>query len=174
MRKDYSEVLLDSCNHWLIDECLAFHNYLSSDKTLNAMPITGNDSTKEPDLLSLRVFDNPQLVNDQNSFPLASITVVEIKRPMRIREGKVTTKFGRPIPRNNDIPRYCYVLCDLTESMHRRCRRANLRITSDGMSYFGFNEPSRAYIEVISFDQLVKAAKERNQAFFVKLGLSSA
>ncbi|MFH4483096.1 ATP-binding protein [Vibrio parahaemolyticus] len=194
MRKDSSEVLLDSCNLWLIDERLAFHNYLASDKTLNAMPITGNDSTKEPDLLSLRVFDNPLLFNDQNSFPLASITVVEIKRPMRndmregedkdpidqalgylerIREGKVKTKSGRPIPGNNDIPGYCYVLCDLTESMHRRCRRANLRITSDGMGYFGYNEPSHAYIEVISFDQLVKAAKERNRAFFDKLGLPS-
>ncbi len=192
MRKDSCEVLLDSCNLWLIDERLAFHNYLASDKTLNAMPITGNNSTKEPDLLSLRVFDNPLLVNDQNSFPLASITVVEIKRPMRndmregedkdpidqalgylerIREGKVMTKSGRPIPGNKDIPGYCYVLCDLTESMHRRCRRANLRVTSDGMGYFGYNEPSHAYIEVISFDQLVKAAKERNRAFFDKLGL---
>lgn len=195
MRKDSVEVFLDSCNLWLIDERLAFHNYLASDKTLNSMPITGNESTKEPDLLSLRVFDNPLLVNDQISFPLAAITVIEIKRPMRndmregidkdpidqalsylerIREGKVTTKSGRPIPGNNDIPGYCYVLCDLTESMHRRCRRANLRITSDGMGYFGYNEPSHAYIEVISFDQLVKAARERNRAFFDKLGLPSA
>ncbi|UNH23923.1 ATP-binding protein [Moellerella wisconsensis] len=195
MRKDSSEVFLDSCNLWLIDERLAFHNYLASDKTLNSMPITSNNSTKEPDLLSMRVFDNPLLVNDQSSFPLAAITVVEIKRPMRndmregedkdpidqalsylerIREGKVTTKNGRPIPGNNDIPGYCYVLCDLTESMHRRCRRGNLRITSDGMGYFGYNEPSHAYIEVISFDQLVKAAGERNRAFFDKLGLPSA
>ncbi|MDI9094701.1 ATP-binding protein [Providencia hangzhouensis] len=195
MRKDSGEIFLDSCNLWLIDERLAFHNYLASDKTLNSMPITGNSSTKEPDLLSMKVFDNPLLVNDQNSFPLASITVVEIKRPMRndmregedkdpidqalsylerIREGKVTTKNGRPIPGNNDIPGYCYVLCDLTESMHRRCRRGNLRITSDGMGYFGYNEPSHAYIEVISFDQLVKAAGERNRAFFDKLGLPSA
>jgi hypothetical protein len=195
MRKDSGEVFLDSCNLWLIDERLAFHNYLASDKTINAMPITGNDSNKEPDLLSLKVFDNPILVNDQTRFPLASITVIEIKRPMRndmregedkdpidqalsylerIRDGKVTTKLGRLIPRSNDIPGYCYVLCDLTESMHRRCRRANLRITSDGMGYFGYNEPSHAYIEVISYDQLVKAAKERNKAFFDKLGLPSS
>lgn len=195
MRKDSSEVFLDSCNLWLIDERLAFHNYLASDKTLNAMPITGSDSNKEPDLLSFRVFDNALLVNDQTSFPLAAVTVIEIKRPMRndmregedkdpidqalsylerVREGKVTTKSGRPIPGNNDIPGYCYVLCDLTESMHRRCRRANLRITSDGMGYFGYNEPSHAYIEVISFDQLVKSAKERNRAFFDRLGLPVA
>ena len=34
MRKDSDEVFLDSCNLWLIDERLAFHNYLASDKTL--------------------------------------------------------------------------------------------------------------------------------------------
>lgn len=83
MRKDTSEVMLDFCNLWLIDERLAFHNYLASDKTFNSMPITGNESNKEPDLLSLRVFDNPVLVNDQNEFPLAARTVIEIKRPMR-------------------------------------------------------------------------------------------
>ncbi|MFN4056428.1 MAG: ATP-binding protein [Alishewanella aestuarii] len=192
MRKDSNEVFFDSCNLWLIDERLAFHNYLASDKTINRMPITGSNSNKEPDLVSLKVFDNPILFNGQTSFPLAAITVVEIKRPMRndmregeekdpidqalsylerIREGKVTTQSGRPIPGGKDIPGYCYVLCDLTESMQRRARRANLRITSDGMGYFGYNEPSHAYIEVISFDQLVKAATERNRAFFDKLGL---
>ncbi|CAM4348082.1 hypothetical protein BJD20_06685 [Acinetobacter proteolyticus] len=194
MRKDSTEVFLDTCNLWLIDERLAFHNYLASDKTLNSMSITDNNSTKEPDILSLRVFDNPMLVNDQSDFPLASITVVEIKRPMRndmsggedkdpidqalsylerIREGRVSTASGRLIPASNTIPGYCYVLCDLTESMQRRCRRANLRVTSDGMGYFGYNEPAHAYIEVISFDQLVRAAKQRNRAFFDKLGLPS-
>ena len=191
MQKDSREVFLDSCNLWLIDERLAFHSYLASDKTINAMPITSNNSTKEPDIAALKIFDNPLLVNNQSDFPLSSITIIEIKRPMRndmregedkdpidqalsylekIRDGKVTTPSGRPIPGGKDMPGYCYVLCDLTESMQRRCRRANLRITSDGMGFFGYNEPSHAYIEVISFDQLVKSAKERNQAFFHKLG----
>ncbi|HHF2869285.1 TPA: ATP-binding protein [Vibrio alginolyticus] len=194
MRKDSSEVLLDSCNLWLIDERLAFHNYLASDKTLNAMPITGNDSTKEPDLLSLRVFDNPLLVNDQNSFPLASITVVEIKRPMRndmregedkdpiaqalgyverIREGQAKTKSGLLIPRNHDIPAYCYIVCDLTSTMVTRCKNFSLTMTADSMGFFGYNPNYKAYIEVISFNQLVRAAKERNRAFFDKLGLPS-
>ena len=192
MRKDSSEVFLDSCNLWLIDERLAFHNYLASDKTLNAMPITGSESTKEPDLLSLRVFDNPLLVNDQTSFPLAAITVVEIKRPMRndmregedkdpidqalgyverIREGQAKTESGLLIPRNNDIPAYCYVICDLTPTMIKRCKNFSLTMTADGMGFFGYNPNYKAYIEVISFNQLVKAAKERNRAFFDKLGL---
>ncbi|AHF00818.1 hypothetical protein THIAE_02610 [Thiomicrospira aerophila AL3] len=195
MRKDSNEVLQDSCNLWLIDERLAFHNYLASDKTLNSMPITGNDSNKEPDLLSLRVFDNPLLVNDDTSFPLASITVVEIKRPMRndmregedkdpidqalgyverIRDGQAKTKSGLLIPRNHDIPAYCYIVCDLTPTMIKRCKNFSLTMTADGMGYFGYNPNYKAYIEVISFNQLVKAAKERNRAFFDKLGLPSA
>ena len=38
------------------------------------------------------------------------------------------------------------------------------------MGYFGFNANFNANIDVISFDGLVKA-KERNKAFFDKLGL---
>ena len=44
----------------------------------------------------------------------------------------------------------------------------------DGLGYFGFNAPTKAYIEVISFDGLLKAANERNRAFFDKLGLPTA
>ena len=192
MGKDSDSVMPDGSNLWIIDERLSFHSYLASDKTLRSMPVTNSTATKEPDLLSLKVFDKPILVNDGPGFPLASLTIIEIKRPMRddmkegedkdpidqclsylerIREGGVTTKSGRPIPGSKDIPGYCYVICDLTPTMHKRSRRANLRVTSDGMGYFGYNEPAHAYIEVISFDQLVKAAKERNRAFFDKLGL---
>jgi len=195
MRKDSNEIFLDSCNLWLIDERLAFHNYLASDKTLNSMPITGSESTKEPDLLSLRVFDTPLLVSDQINFPLAAITVIEIKRPMRndmregedkdpitqalgyvkhVREGQAKTKSGTLIPRSNDIPAYCYILCDLTPTMINRCNISGLTMTADGMGFFGYNPNYKAYIEVISFNQLVRAARERNRAFFDKLGLPSS
>ena len=32
LKKDTGEVALDRCNFWLIDERLAFHSYLASDK----------------------------------------------------------------------------------------------------------------------------------------------
>jgi hypothetical protein len=192
MRKDSNEVLLDSYNLWLLDERLAFHNYLASDKTLNAMPITGDNSNKEPDLCALNVCNNPILVSEKQTLPLASITVIEIKRPMRndakagedkdpieqalgylnrIRKGEVTTANGRPIPNSEDIPGYCYVICDLTSSMIERCERFDLTVSSDHMGYFGFHKAYKAYIEVISYDKLVNTAKERNRAFFDKLGL---
>jgi len=46
VRKDSNEVLLDSYNLWLLDERLAFHNYLASDKTLNAMQLQEITQTK--------------------------------------------------------------------------------------------------------------------------------
>ncbi|MFP3470690.1 hypothetical protein R0J90_11670, partial [Micrococcus sp. SIMBA_144] len=67
-----------------------------------------------------------------------------------------------------------YIVADLTPRMISRCEYANLRPTHDGLGYFGFNEPNKAYIEVVNFDRLVNAATERNRAFFDKLGLPSS
>jgi hypothetical protein len=193
MRTDSDEIGTDASNLWIIDERLAFHDYLASDKTLKSMPITGSDSTKEPDILSTRLVDTPVLAAEGAALPLASIVVVEIKRPMRndvsedkdpilqsldyvkrVRSGGVLTASGRPIPASQDSPAFCYILADLTPTLVNRCEYANLRKTHDGLGYFGFNESTKAYIEVMSFDRLVNAATERNRAFFDKLGLPSS
>jgi hypothetical protein len=197
MRKDSSEIPMESCNLWLIDERLAFHNYLASDKPLKSIPITASGDGKEPDICVLNVFDQPILVSEGTRLPPASIEIVEIKRPMRndakagedhdpieqaidylerIRQGGVKTSTGRPIPslQNDAIPGFCYVLADLTPSFEKRCRiHHNLKRTSDGQGYFGYKDNVNAYVEVISFDRLVNMAKERNRAFFDKLGLPS-
>ncbi|MGW4275245.1 hypothetical protein ACWEGQ_23460 [Streptomyces seoulensis] len=47
------------------------------------MPITGSDSTREPDLLATRLVGSPVLASEGQSLPLPSIVVVEVKRPMR-------------------------------------------------------------------------------------------
>ena len=191
MRKTSNEVL-EKSNLWLIDERLAFHDFLASDKPLSSMPIVQTDDTKEPDLVALNVFDEPLLVSEGQRLPLASIIVVEIKRPMRndaasgedkdpieqalgyldrIRNGQTQTASGRPIPRSEEIPGFCYVICDITPSVERRCKLAQLTVTSDRQGYFGYNPNFKAYIEVISFDRLLNGARERNRAFFDKLGL---
>ena len=41
MQTTSEDIFSEESNLWLIDERLAFHNYLASDKTLNSMPITG-------------------------------------------------------------------------------------------------------------------------------------
>ncbi|EJB8433884.1 ATP-binding protein, partial [Acinetobacter baumannii] len=193
MRQTSEDIGLDKCNLWLIDERLAFHDYLASDKTLSSMPITDSTDNKEPDLCALNVYDEPLLISEGKKLPLASLTIVEIKRPMRndiksgedkdpveqvfgylrrIRNGKATTATGRPIPDSKDVPGFCYVICDLTPSMNDRCKEIHdLTETSDKMGFFGYKKNLNCYIEVISFDRLVNSAKERNRAFFDKLGL---
>ncbi len=192
MRTDSNQGMPEDCNLWLIDERLAFHNYLASDKTLASMPITDNSETKEPDLCALNVFDNPLLVSEGEGLPLASIVIVEIKRPMRndarkgeekdpieqalgylerIRQGKVQTASGRQIPGSEHIPGFCYVLCDITPSIENRCKMHDAISTSDGLGYFFYHKQFSAYVEVISFDRLVNSARERNRAFFDRLGL---
>ena len=191
MRKTSND-LLDNSNLWLIDERLAFHDFLASDKTLSSMPIVQTNETKEPDIVALNVFDEPLLVAEGQRLPLASIIVVEIKRPMRndatsgedkdpieqalgyldrIRNGQTQTASGRPIPRSDEIPGFCYVICDITPSVEKRCKLAQLTVTSDRQGYFGYNPNYKTYIEVISFDRLLNGARERNRAFFDKLGL---
>lgn len=89
----------------------------------------------------------------------------------RIRQGKVLTANGRPIPASQDIPGFCYVPYDLTESVRQRCEAHDATLTHDKFGYFFYHKSLRAFVEVISFDRLVNAAKERNKAFFDKLGL---
>lgn len=196
MRCASTDVEYQRQNLWLVDERLAFHHFLASDLPLKSNPTTASTSGREPDIASIRVFENPLLIGEQAS-QQASITVVEIKRPMRkgyqagegedkdpilqsldylrrLREGASTVD-GRPIPNAAKIPGFVYVLADLTDSLVNCCRLHQLQITADGMGYFGYHrdESYNAYIQVMSFDGLVESAKERNRAFFDKLGLPS-
>lgn len=182
-------------NLWLLDERLAFHDYLASDMPLGKQNITGSESLDRPDIDVLQLFDRPILVSDRKHSPFACLTIIELKRPMssaggkaakrdpikqvlgylrKIREGKVTTSNGRPISNPEDIPGFCYVVADLTATVVQSCIDADLTKTEDQIGYFGYHKNHNAYIEVISFDRLVKGAKERNRAFFDKLGLPAS
>jgi hypothetical protein len=192
MRVTSDDIAPAASNLWIIDEGLAFHNYLASDKPISSMPITSSTSALEPDLLALQASEGPILVSEGENLPLGSIVVVEIKRPMRndaspgpekdplnqalrylehVREGGVTTSKGRLIPPSDQIPGFIHVIADLTQTVRQRCKQSSLRPTHDGMGYFGYNDNYKAYIEVSSFDRLLNMALQRNRAFFDQLGL---
>lgn len=135
----------------------------------------------------------PLLVNEGTALPLAAITVVELKRPMRdnaqngetdnlieqalgylerIREGNATNPQGRPIPALNDIHGFCYIICDLTPTIKKYCKNMGcLQEYQDKMGYFCYHSNYKLSIEIISFNKLVRQAKERNIMFFQKLGI---
>lgn len=192
MGKESKELTSDASNLWLIDDTMAFHDYLASDKPIRSMDISDVDSGKEPDLLMFNTYDKAMLVGGSETAPLSELRVVEIKRPMRndakageekdpieqalgyldrLRSGKLKTAKGRLIQNCENIPGYCYVISDLTPTVETRCKMMNLTKSADGLSYFGYAINYKSYVEVISFDLLLKRAKERNYAFFEKLGL---
>ncbi len=178
-------------NLWIIDERLVFHHFLASDKSLSSMPVTDCDSTKRPDILVENIYDNPVVVTEKYNPPFASLRIVEFKRPMRddmsadndpisqcidyvkkIRQGNAKTKSGRPLDISETTPAYCYIICDLTRSMRDICQNHDLKDTYDRLGYFGYHSGFSIYFEVISFDQLLNSASERNASFFDKLGIS--
>ena len=194
MIKTSDEVSIDDANLWLIDERLAFHHFMASDKSLKSMPTTDSESGKEPDLALWRFFDSSLLVNEKGiASSIPTITIVEFKRPMRddfkedtpednpikqvlryidlIRDEKAQTDDGRPVIPMKDAPAFCYIIADLTSSLKRICESEDLQESSDRLGYYKYHSKKNAYIEVLSFDAIVQRSKERNKAFFDKLGL---
>lgn len=203
MGQTSESISMHASNLWIIDERLAFHSYLGSDKTFSSMPIIDSDSTEQPDILSCKTWitadslsdnnmnDIPLLVGLDNEFsPHHSLSVVEFKRPMRddykpdnnpieqvlkyfdkIRSGKMKDYAGRPIIADK-VPLFGYIIADITPKLEDQCKLAELMRTPDGNGFFGYKSSYQAYLEVISFDKLLRAAYERNQIFFEKLGIN--
>ncbi len=182
------DIHIDNMNLWIIDEKLAYHFYLASDKQLKQIDPVEVASEDRPDLL---IFDRPFAFSDSGP-PFSAVVLVEFKRPARddyadkeekspilqvfdyidqLKEGKAKDRRGRPISLPPQIPIYAYIVCDLTPTLKKQARNYSLTTTPDSQGYFGYHREHGAYIEVISFDKLVDDAKRRNRILFEKLGI---
>ena len=58
-----------------------------------------------------------------------------------IRSGKfLDPKIGRPISvATKDIPAYCYIVCDITDSLKRVLKTFQAFIAPDNQGYYGFH-----------------------------------
>ena len=171
-------------NLWIIDERLNFTNYVSSD-----LPLNGKGSER-PDLL---VYNKRILFRGDNEAS-NPVTIFEFKKPERddfvnpsskedpiqqviryvnnIRDGKCKTPEGRKMLVEENTPFYGYVVCDLTPKVEEWLRREkNFKPMPDRLGWFDWLENIKLYIEVISWDKVLKDAKMRNQIFFHKLGI---
>lgn len=187
-RKTSNEVAFEEHNLWLLDEKLVYHAFLASDKPLNETPGLSTDNRDRPDLV---VFDKVCAFTPGSELPFSAITIVEFKRPMRsatpddnpfvqvrkyvtaIRDGKARTSDGRDIPVGKDIPFFCYVVADITQTLEQQAYDFELTKTPDGQGFFGYKRQYNAYVELISYTKMVDDARRRNAAFFDKLGLPS-
>lgn len=171
-------------NLWIVDERLNFTTYVSSDLPLNG----GN--TDRPYLL---VYNKRVLFRGDNEAS-NPITIFEFKKPQRddfvnpssredpvqqivryvndIRDGKYKTPEGRKILVAENTPFYGYIVCDLTAKVETWLEREkNFTPMPDRLGWFQWMGNINLYVEVISWDKVLKDAKMRSQIFFQKLGI---
>lgn len=181
------DVPLDQMNLWLLDERLAFHSYLSSDRPQRSVKAVSSDSLSRADII---LFNHAVAFTDDH---MGSIVIVEFKRPMRkdyteaenpisqiygyvdeLRENRATSNKGRQIIVPSSTPIYAYIVCDLTPNLKKYAKNAEFKLTQDERGYYKFNSEHNVYTEIHSFDKVLIDAKKRNAAFFDKLNLPVA
>ncbi len=180
-------------NLWLIDERLAYHTWLASDVPLKSQEAVASDISDRPDLL---IMNRPGAftADDPESPPLQSVTIVELKRPGKtnfradkkdpieqvlgyideIRNGTVKPN-GRALKVTPTTSFFAYVICDVDKGTHAETLAKNYlsHPTPDGMGWYGYRPMHNAYVEMISFDKLVRDARQRNLVFFKRLGIQA-
>ena len=179
------DVFMDQQNLWMIDERLCFHTLLTSDKKLNKIPGLEATSGKEPDIFAF-FYDTPIGIAEPDNLAGGGVVIVEFKRPGRddyskdpadqivqrfveITEGAVKDIDGRPV--NPERLRYTgYLIADLTPTLRRQVQMRYHR-TADNEGYFWTLPEGNGYVEIISYDKLLRDAKRRNRVLFEKLGL---
>lgn len=183
LRKTSDDVTFEEHNLWIIDEGLAYHEYLASDMPLKSIPEMDVSSITRPDLL---VFNRPIALAENGPPHSSGVVIIELKRPMRkdgdpieqvlgyieeIRQGKATTREGRPIKVHEATPFYCYIVADRTDGLERQAIRHTLTKTADGCGFIGYIPGLTAYLEIMDYDKLLNDASRRNRILFDKLRL---
>lgn len=174
-------------NLWLLDDRLAYYDYWASD--LNILKFAKeSDSKDRPDIV---------LFNGSNLFRRKGTDqphiIVEFKRPARedysdeenplkqvfgyireLREKSINDKDGKLITQiKADTPFFCYIVCDVTPKLLEVLENLDMNRELPGSrGFYGYNKSLNAYIEILEYDQIVKDARLRNEAFFEKLGIN--
>ena len=171
-------------NLWIIDERLNFTNYLSSD-----VPLDGG-RTERPDLIA---YDRRVVFRGDNESS-NPVTIFEFKKPQRddfvnkssdedpveqivryvndIVDGKFKTPEGMKILVAPNTPFYGFVVCNLTAKVERWLdREKDFKPMPDKQGWFSWKGNINLYIEVLSWEKVLKDAQMRNKVFFHKLGI---
>lgn len=184
MQRTIEDVAYESHNLWIIDERLAYSQFIASD-----LKISKKKDEERPDIL---LTSGPVAISDEENEgkPFSSITIFELKKPMRndysgdqnpidqmmkyvekLRTQKVLDTKGRIIHVGNETMFYLYAICDVTATLETILYRRGFTKMADGLGYYWHNSPLNAYIEVLPFNKILIDSKKRNKILFDKLGI---
>jgi len=185
MKSDSESTSYEEHNLWILDEKLNFTEYVNSDTA------TDKEGKNRPDLL---IFNKRIAYRSENE-KSNPIIIFEFKQPQRddfvnpstgedpiqqiiryirhIREGKYKTPEGRDIYIDENTPFYGYLICDFTNKVKDWLRYSKeFTPMPDDQGYFNWFSNNRLYMEVLSWDKILKDSEQRNRIFFNKLGIT--
>jgi hypothetical protein len=189
-RSSSDEIPVANMNLWLLDDRLYFHYYLASDMPIKEMKQTVKQQSEDrPDLA---IFHRPMAFSDSLD-QIGAVVLVEFKRPVRddfkmddpeknpvsqvlkyvttLTSGNARRSKGQAIHIRDNTPFYAYIIGDFTKSLRDIAIREDFTPTPDGEGFFRFYRNHNCYVEMISFQKMIRDAKKRNQAFFDKLNI---
>ena len=181
---DTERTPFDEHHLWIVDERLNFTKYVCSD-----VPLDGKN-TERPDLLAY----NRRVLFRGDNEASNPITIFEFKKPQRddfvnpsspedpvqqiiryvndIRDGKYKTPEGRTMLVTDNTPFYGFLVCDLTRKVETWLEREkDFKPMADRLGWFQWMSNNNLYLEVVSWDKVLKDAEMRNKIFFQKLGI---
>lgn len=184
MRRTSDEIEYQAHNLWLIDERLAYCEYVSSD-----IPFDNNPREDRTDVM---ILDKPVAVSDEPNTgrEYETIVILELKKPMRndytqaenpiiqmlgyvdkISSNEMKDKNGRLIKTGTNTQFYLYAVCDITSKLRKIAEDFDFIETPDKRGMYKYHDKKRAYIEILSFDKIIDDAGKRNRILFEKLGI---
>lgn len=169
-------------NLWLLDERLVFHHLCASDLPLNQLRGLLNSKTDEPDIA---IFQPAFMTTEDDLFQ--TVTLIEFKRPGRddykdgekhnpiqqliglarkLRNGEFQDVTGRRhrLPAGTMI--YGYAVCDITDKLKEIIDNSlDMTMTADRQGYYYYHKGVGMLIEVLSYEKLIRNARQRNAGF---------
>lgn len=185
MKTDDSGIDYNQHNLWLIDERLSYSYKYFSDKQLKKV-FKDSESLKRPDGLFM---DAVSFTDATNGYA-DNITIVEFKRPGRddynSKDNPIEQVYdyidlmvnknakgsnGEIVNVDENTKFVAYIIADITKSLKREINKAKLQPTANNLTFFGYNNAYKVFIEVIPYSVILDNSIKRNEVFFKKISI---
>ena len=173
-KEEYLHNLIYS-NLWLIDERLAYADYIAVEN-----PFNGAIKKRGPNIV---MPDYPVAVSDEPNTGRAyeTITILELDSLMRddytktgnpitqilnyvgsLRTNKMKDKNGYLILTNESTQFYLYAVCNLTPKLRELAFDMDMMDTPDKKGMYKYHKNRNAHIKILSYDKMLNDAENRN------------
>ncbi|MGS0973492.1 MAG: ATP-binding protein [Candidatus Izemoplasmataceae bacterium] len=185
MKTDDSGIDYNQHNLWLIDERLSYSYKYFSDKQLKKV-FEDSDSPKRPDGLFM---DAVSFTDSSNGYA-DNITIIEFKRPGRddynSKDNPIDQVYdyidlminknakglnGEIVNVDENTKFVAYIIADITKSLKREINKAKLQPTANNLTFFGYNDAYKVFIEVVPYSVILDNSVKRNEVFFNKISI---